>query len=84
MLWDDKCGVGSCSVCLARLFEKYCIAADVKSGLTEVHATVCNITSLNLNAQQTSFLTSLQSAFYECYQNLRNKTHKTPLQANES
>ena len=21
MLWDDKCGVGSCSVCLDRLFE---------------------------------------------------------------
>ena len=64
MLWDDKCGVGSSSVCLDRLFEKYCIAAGVKSGLKEVYATVCHITSLNLHAQQTSFLTSLQSAFY--------------------
>ena len=36
MLWDDKCGVGSCSVCLYRLFEKYCISAGVKSGLKEV------------------------------------------------
>ena len=66
MLWDDKCGVGSSSVCLDRLFEKYCIAAGVKSGLKEIHATINRLahTSLNLHAWQTSFVTSLQSAFY--------------------
>ena len=67
MLWDDKCGVGSSSVCLDRLFEKYRIAAGVKSGLKEVHATINRLAHYLLKFTRiANFLCNLSSKRFLC------------------